>query len=152
MVQAPRVRSTCRTFPMYPYGIGLSPKSRRSGQRGEHQLLEVDDEVLAVHQEAALVGYADLQTVLDRAGQEIVLRADLGVEGHHLLGPLLGHVGPEVVLREAARAPLAVRHPDVEREVWLARIDADREVRPQVVELRLADVAVGIVGGRLPRD
>src|SRR5262245_20907125 len=97
----------------------------------------MNDQMLAVGQEPASLWDTTQQPALNGVRQVVILHTDLPIELNQLFGELLGHTGPEVLLREALRMVRSIRDPDVERHVGKARIDIDREVRPKDVILRL---------------
>src|SRR5262245_51999404 len=122
---------------------------RASDERVEDQLLEVDDQVLAARQEAALHGDSGAQAALDRVSEAVVLAAHLGIEVDHLAPRRLGDSRAEPVLGEAAGSLRTRGSPHVERQIGMAGIDAEGEIWPHVMVLRLCDRAAHVVG-RLP--
>jgi len=105
----------------------------------------VDDEVLAVGEEAARVGNPGEQTALNRIRQRVVFRRDLLVEGDERLRELVADAGTEELFGQALRRVRSVRRPDVDRQVREPRIDVDGHVRPQEVILRLRHRARHVV-------
>ena len=71
-----------------------------------------------------------------------ILAADLVVEGHQLVDPLLVDVGAEEVVEEAVRAVGRDRHHRPDRDVRTARKDVHAEIRPQKMELAPRQLAV----------
>ena len=109
--------------------------------------MEVGDQLLALDHHAALRHRARVEARLHGSDEGHVLGTDLVVEGHHVLDLLLRDTRAEEVVGDLDHAARAGRHPSLDGEVLGPRGDVDRRRRPEVVVLRLHDVAARIVGG-----
>ena len=109
------------------------------------ELLERDDQPLALGQEPAALDDPRADAPLNRLDELRVLDADLVVEGDELLDPRVLDPGREEVVEEALGPLGADRYERADREVRRPRLDVDLQVREQEVELPPSDLAGRVV-------
>src|SRR5256885_2824926 len=106
--------------------------------------LEIDDQALALGQQAAALDQAGRDSALDVLDEHLVLGSDLAVEFEQLLDPSLFGLRAEEVVEEPLGSLRPRRQDRPDREVRPAGEDVDHRGRPEEVELAARHLALGV--------